>query len=130
MTEYEAFQLIIELETRAGEQGGYFVTALFAFVVVIYLAGKEMTKAMIAVTCAIYSAYAFLNIAAVWAAMNRIVVIQEKWPSSMGAISAVESAVYFVPLFWCSVWGASMLFMTLVLRAYPKTLCYSSLGLI
>jgi len=116
MTEYEAFQLIIELETRAGEQGGYFVTALFAFVVVIYLAGKEMTKAMIAVTCAIYSAYAFLNIAAVWAAMNRIVVIQEKWPSSMGAISAVESAVYFVPLFWCFVWGASMLFMTLVLK--------------
>jgi hypothetical protein len=116
MTEHEAFQLIIDLETRAGEQGDYFVTALFAFVVVIYLAGKEMTKAMIAVTCIIYSAYAFLNIAAVWAAMNRIVKIQEMWPSSMGATSAPDSAVYFVPLFWLSVWGASMFFMTLVLR--------------
>jgi len=116
MTEYEAFQLIVDLETRAGEQGEYFVTALFAFVVVIYLAGKKMSKAMIAVTCAIYSAYAFLNIAAVWAAMNRIVKIQERWPSSMGATSAPDSAVYFVPLFWLSVWGASIFFMILVLR--------------
>ena len=120
MTEYEAFELILELATRAGEQGDYFVTALFAFVVVIYLAGKEMTKAMIAVTCAIYSAYAFLNIAAVWAALSRIVQVQETWPSTMGAISATPSAVYFVPLFWLSVWGASMLFMTLVLRRNTK----------
>jgi hypothetical protein len=121
MTEYEAFQLILELETRAGEQGSYLVTALFAFVVVIYLAGRRMTRAMLGVTCAIYSAYAFLNIAAVWAAMNRIVQLQAQWPSTMGALSAPPSAVYFVPLFWFCVWGASKFFMFLVLRRTIET---------
>lgn len=116
MTEYEALELILQLETRAGEQGEYFVTALFAFVVVIYLFGQKMTKAMIVILSSIYSAYAFLNILAVWAAMNRIVEIQEVWPSVLGNTSAPDSAIYIVPLFWVSVWGASMLFMVLVLK--------------
>ena len=116
MTESEALQLILELEARAGEQGEYLVTALFAFVVVIYLAGRQMTRGMLGVTCAIYSAYAFLNIAAVWNAMRRIVLLQEAWPSALGPQSAPPSSVYFVPLFWFFAWGASMFFMALVLR--------------
>jgi hypothetical protein len=116
MTEYEAFQIIIDLETRAGEQGDYFVTALFGFVMVIYLFGQKMTKSMIVVICTIYTAYAFLNIASVWAAMDRIVLIQNQWPSALGNTSAPEASVYFAPLFWIVVWGASMLFMVLVLK--------------
>jgi hypothetical protein len=115
MTEYESIQLIIELETRAGEQGSYFVTAMFAFVMVIYLFGHKMTKAMIAVISSIYTAYAFLNIAAVWAAMDTILEVQEMWPSSLGDM-VPQSAVYFTPLFWITVWAASILFMVLVLR--------------
>lgn len=116
MTEYEALQLILDLESRAGEQGDYFVTALFAFVVVIFLFAQKMTKGMIGVICGIYTAYAFLNIAAVWAAMNRIVDIQEKWPSVLGDTSAPDSFIYIAPLFWLCVWGASIFFMVLVLR--------------
>lgn len=116
MTEYEAFQIIIELETRSGEQGEYFVTALFAFVMVIYLFGQKMTNSMVVVLCAIYSAYAFLNIGAVWSAMNRIDQIQNEWPSVLGVISVTESSVYFAPLFWVIVWAASILFMVLVLK--------------
>ena len=116
MTEYEAFQIIIDLETRAGEQGEYFVTALFAFVMVMYLFGQKMTKSMVVVLSTVYSAYAFLNIAAAWAAMDRILQIQDKWPSALGNTSAPESSVYFLPLFWISVWAASMLFMVLVLK--------------
>lgn len=116
MTEFEAMQLILDLETHAGEQGDYFVTALFAFVVVIYLFGQNMTKGMISVICGIYTAYAFLNIAAVWAAMNRIIDIQEQWPSILGATSAPDSFIFIAPLFWLCVWGASIFFMILVLR--------------
>ncbi len=116
MTEYEAMQIILELETRAGEQGDYFVTALFAFVVVIYLFASKMTNAMVGLICGIYTAYAFLNIAAVWGAMSRIQNIKDKWPSILGETSAPESFVYVAPLFWICVWAASILFMLLVLR--------------
>jgi len=116
MTEYEAFQIVIDLETRSGENGEYFVTGLFAFVMVIYLFGRKMTKSMVVVLSTVYSAYAFLNIVAVWSCMSRIVQIQDKWPSALGNTSAPESAVYFMPLFWFGAWAASMLFLILVLK--------------
>ncbi len=116
MSEYESLQLILELETRAGEQGDYFVTALFAFVVVIYLFGQKMTRSMVLILSIIYSAYSFLNFAAIWAAMDRIVELQEKWPTGLVTGQTPESATPFILFFWLSVWAASMLFMVLVLK--------------
>ncbi len=116
MSEYESLQLILELETRAGEQGDYFVTALFAFVVVIYLFGQKMTMSMVFIIGAIYSAYSFLNFGAIWAAMDRIVEVQEKWPTGLVTGQTPESATPFILFFWLSVWAASMLFMVLVLK--------------
>ena len=116
MSEYESLQLILELETRAGEQGDYFVTALFAFIVVIYLFGQKMTRSMVLIVSAIYSAYSFLNIVAIWAALERIVEVQEKWPVGLADGQTPEAATYFVPVFWLSVWATSMLFMVLVLK--------------
>ena len=121
MTEYEIYELIIELETRVGEQGQYFVTGLFAFVLVIYLFGQKMTRGMITITSAVYSAYAFLNIFAVYSAMQRIVILQSTWPSPTGLPPAPASTPYLLSLFWMLAWVSSMFFMVLVLKRKIET---------
>lgn len=120
MTKYEAYYLILELESKAGYQGEYFVTALFAFVMVVYLFGTKMSKAMLAVLTAIYSSYAFLNIVAMRAHFVRINDLEETYgpvvSSEVWWETSQSYAATYVPLFWFLGWAASMFFMYLVLR--------------
>ena len=118
MTEFEYLSLITQLGEAAAYHSMNFITLLFAYILVAYFAGRQLSNMQIWLTTGIYSTFLLAPVTANIRALDSLSKLggefSEKFPQSIIEFTVIQQRPYFLMLLYFVVLGPFAIFYRLV----------------